>query len=63
MKKVKIALLIVSALLILLNLLSIDFNNSSWTNNRSSYLGILSMIALVASLWISIYSDKAKHKS
>ncbi len=63
MKKVKIALLIISALLILLNLLSIDFNNSSWTNNRSSYLGILSMIALVASLWISIYSDKAKHKS
>jgi hypothetical protein len=41
----------------------VDYNNLSWTNNTGSYLTIISMILLIASMVISIKHSKKEIKN
>jgi predicted ferric reductase len=60
MKKFRRVLILFALLIMIGQLVIIDYSDLSWSNNAGSYLGILSMILLIASMIYSIrYDQKA----
>ena len=60
MKKLRVGLIVGAAIIILGELIIIDYSNLTWSNNLGSYLVIIGMICTISSLILSIRHDKKK---
>ncbi len=60
MKKLRIGLIIFALIIIIGQLIIVDYNDLSWTANAGSYLGIVSMVLLIISM---IYSNRYDTKN
>lgn len=59
--KISVVLIVLAIVLIITNLISIDYRNFTWTNGLSSVISIIGMIFLIISLIIQIrYDNKNK---
>lgn len=55
-------LIFVTIGLIVVLLFYMDFNNLSWANNRSDFIGLISCILLITSMILSNRYDKRQSK-
>ena len=65
MKSIMKNLDIITLLAIVLMAISIaifDFDNYSWNNNSTSYLGIILFVALIAIKYLMLRNSKSKEK-
>lgn len=62
MSKLRNQLMIFACLVIAGQLLIIDYNDLSWTSNAGSYLGIISMFFVIASMILSKRNEKKNFK-
>jgi hypothetical protein len=53
MKKFRFGLIAFAVIIIIGQLLVIDYDDLSWTNNAGSYLGLFSMVLLIISMLFS----------
>jgi hypothetical protein len=60
MEKFRIGLIIFAFVVIIGQLIIVDYTDLSWSENAGSYLGIISMILLIISI---IYSNRYGNKS
>lgn len=60
MKKFRYGLILFALIIIVAQLLIIDYTNLSWSNNAGSYLGIISMILLIMSMLFSNRYDEKR---
>jgi hypothetical protein len=58
MKKFRIGLMIIASIMIMVQLIYIDFIDLSWSKNAGSYLGIVSMTLLIISMILSNIHDQ-----
>ncbi len=58
MQKFRYSLIVFAIVIITAHLFLIDYNNLSWSTNAGSYLGIVSMISLIAAMVLSIRSER-----
>lgn len=58
MNKFRQLLILIATALIVLGLTYIDYNNLAWEVNRSSYIGIISMIVGISSLILTNRKEK-----
>jgi len=63
MKKFRIGLIVFAIIIIIGQLIIIDYVNLSWSNNGGSYLGIISMICLIISMILSNRYEKNESKN
>jgi hypothetical protein len=63
MKKFRIGLIVFAIIIIIGQLIIIDYINLSWSNNGGSYLGIISMICLIISMILSNRYEKNESKN
>ena len=50
MKKYRIGIIVFALVVIIAQLSFIDYNDLTWENNSSKYLGIISMVFLIAAM-------------
>ena len=55
MKQFRKIIIIAALAIIIIDLFFFDYNNLSWANNRSNYLGLISGILIIISM---IFSNK-----
>lgn len=60
MRTFRFVLLIFAAVIIIGQLIVIDFKNPGWSGNSGSYLGILAMILLIINVALSFKDLKEK---
>lgn len=60
MKKLRIGLIVITAILIVINLFRIDFGDLSWSENNGPYGQILGFCILIMGMIYSIQYDKKK---
>jgi uncharacterized membrane protein YkgB len=60
MKKFRVGLIVGATIIILGELIIIDYSNLTWSNNLGSYLVIIGMICTISSLILSIRYDMKK---
>jgi hypothetical protein len=60
MKTLRLILIIFAAVIIIGQLIVIDFKNPGWSGNSGSYLGILAMILLIINVALSYKDMKEK---
>lgn len=60
MQKLRYSLIVFAIVIITAHLFLIDYNDLSWSENSGSYLGIISMITMIAAMVLSIRSEKNK---
>lgn len=59
--KISVVLIVLAIVLIITNLISIDYRKFTWTNGLSTVISIIGMIFLIISLIIQIrYDNKNK---
>jgi len=63
MKKFRIGLVVFAIIIIIGQLIIMDYINLSWSNNGGSYLGIISMICLIISMILSNRYEKNESKN
>ena len=61
MKKIRIGLIVVAVIVVIGELIIIDYSNLTWSKNMGSYLVIIGMIMTIFSLILSIRYDKKQH--
>lgn len=62
MKKFRRGMITVAIVIIIAQLILIDYSNLSWSNNAGGYLGIFSMILLINMGLLSRYERKGNKK-
>lgn len=63
MKKFRRGMITVAIVIIIAQLILIDYSNLSWSNNAGGYLGIFSMILLIINMGLlSRYERKGNKK-
>lgn len=62
MKKFRKVMITVAIVIIIAQLILIDYSNLSWSNNAGGYLGIFSMILLINMGLLSRYETKGNKK-
>lgn len=62
MKKFRRGMITVAIVIIIAQLILIDYSNLSWSNNAGGYLGIFSMILLINMGLLSRYETKGNKK-
>ena len=60
MKKFRIGLIVVAVIVVIGELIIIDYSNLTWSKKMGSYLVIIGMILTISSLILSIRHDKKK---
>lgn len=63
MKRIRVGLIVGATIIILGELIIIDYSNLTWSNNLGSYLVIIGMICTISSLILSIRHDKKKREN
>jgi len=63
MQKIRNIVIFLAALVILARLLMMDYANLGWTENRGSYLGILSMSLVILVMVLVSRHEKRKERS
>ena len=63
MKKARIVILILALVLLVVNMYSLDYENLQWSNNRSGYLGIISMSLIAVGMILSNWHEKKKQRN
>jgi uncharacterized membrane protein (DUF373 family) len=58
MKKFRIGLIVVAVIVVIGELIIIDYSNLTWSKKMGSYLVIIGMILTISSLILSIRHDK-----
>lgn len=58
MKKFRIGLIVVAVIVVIEELIIIDYSNLTWSKKMGSYLVIIGMILTISSLILSIRHDK-----
>ena len=58
--KSRIIIGIVALLLILISIIRLDFQNLSFSNNRSGYLNVIAMSLLSMGMYFSVKTEKSK---
>lgn len=58
MEKFRRWLIAFASIIIIVQLFFVDFKDLSWSNNAGSYLGILSMVSVIISMFFSNRHDK-----
>lgn len=58
MKKLRNGLIIFASLIIIVQLITLNYDNLSWKANDGNYIGIFSMICLIVSMIFSNRYDK-----
>ena len=58
MKKFRIGLIVFAVIVVIGELIIIDYSNLTWSKNLGSYLVIIGMIMTISSLILSIRRDK-----
>jgi len=61
MKIIRIGLIVVAVIVVIGELIIIDYSNLTWSKNMGSYLVIIGMIMTIFSLILSIRYDKKQH--
>ena len=62
MKKIRVGLIIGATIIIIGELIILDYGNLTGFKNLGSYLGILGMLGLICGLILSIRHDKTARK-
>ena len=57
-KKSSVGMIVLAIILIIANLIHIDYSKFTWTKNLASFLGIFAMIGVIISMIIQIRYDK-----
>jgi len=57
-KKIRVGLIVSAIILIIAELIIIDYSNLTWSKNLGSFLVIIAMILLIISMIITIRYDK-----
>jgi len=57
MKKLRVGLVIAAIILIIADLIFIDYSNLSWSKNFSAYCGIIGMSCVIIGMFIQIKHD------
>lgn len=60
MRKLRIVLFIISMVLLTFYLFDLDYSNLNWSNNKGTYLGIVSMACLGFAMIISNHHDRKR---
>ncbi len=63
MKKFRTGLIAFGVIVIIGQAVLLDYKDMSWSQNAGSYLGIISMLLLIASMILSINQDNRKQKN
>ncbi len=63
MKKFRTGLIAFGVIVIIGQAVLLDYKDMSWSQNTGSYLGIISMLLLIASMILSINQDNRKQKN
>ena len=58
MKKFRIGLIVVAVIVVIGELIIIDYSNLTWSKKMGSYLVIIGMILTISSIILSIRNDK-----
>ena len=58
MKKFRIGLIVVAVIVVIGELIIIDYSNLTWSKKMGSYLVIIGMILTISSLILSLRHDK-----
>ena len=61
MKTTRYVLIIIAIILIIIQIIGIDFKDLSWHNNRGSYGGILAMVILIGGMIYSNWYEKKRN--
>ena len=56
-KKIRVGMIIVAIIIIIIDLIFVDYGNLTWSKNLSSYSGILAMICLIIGMIFQISHD------
>jgi len=59
-QKVRILVFIVALILLIINIISLNYNDLSWNTNSSHYLGIIAMFMISLSMLISYFEERKK---
>lgn len=62
MRKLRIGLIVFASLIITAQLYLINYDDLSWKTNNGNYIGVFSMICLIASMILSNRFDKKNKK-
>jgi len=62
MRKFRNFFIVVASIMAIVHLIMIDYHNMNWSQNDTSYIGIVSMILIIISMILSNRYDKRKAK-
>ena len=63
MKKFRIGFIVIAVIVIIVTITLLDYNNLSWSNNRSNYGSIILMIVIIIGMLYSNWHEgKTKSK-
>ena len=59
-QKIRFVVAVLAGILIIIHLFRIDYQNMSWTENKSAYLGIISMSLIMIAMLLSNKESQKK---
>jgi len=62
MRKFRNFFIVFASIMVIVHLIMIDYQNMSWSQNDTSYVGIFSMICIIISMILSNRYEKRKAK-